>query len=837
MPTTFDGENLLIILPAATDTIDVEADLYSEWKDWQLASGPSGSSNRRYPQAFSPDGGNPLTPGITQGRYSFLRNDLGWRIRPAEEDATVNFNGNLVPTDPSIPMTVPTLGAFTVLLNGLQPITQSVDSLLLAQQEASYNGEVWVDTVGGGSPGTAYPLGTASDPVDNLADAFIIAAGIGSGITHLVIKGSITLTQAIPYWSITGEGGGATVALNGQDVSGVIFTGCGLSGTCGTLTAPIVIRDGAVLAAGVTGFFGSISQSVFQGDLTILPNTHTGILACASDIAGTNRPEIKTTDSTGITLSIRDWNGGLTLQTFTSGAPMVSVDMSSGTLELGIGVLTGTYVVRGISELLDNSGAGATVIRDGLIDPNDIAGLTYGGAIHIDSINGDDNSIGTHEFPVRTAGAAKTRADLLGLTEYHVKGGINLLSAHDRWSFRGDSASFNDTVNFNGQSVDESRFEGLELAGTAAPSAIEAVFCQLDDPGGIYGIFRQCGLMNRFKIENGTTPEHYVFHHTFSQVAGAAGTVYAPIDQYQEAFGPGSVEVMASWDLLALGQSFTGNGRGVTRARFWMATEDTTGGNMTGTLQAHIYAHSGTFGTSSVPTGAPLASSTTVMDPNDLPVNEGGGGPGPSWQDFLFDGTFVPVLGTNYVVVLEYTGHNGAFDHWVEVGRAANATAEHPGNFARSSGSWSAQATQDLLFKVEFSASVEGRPELDFTNSALDHEVHFRNYIGGISVANMTQGMLSIDTPAGTVDIKDTVVGGDIVVRGEGLLVKNAGPGALVTDGFQDAGDFHVMRQLLAGKINVSLDDQTITVYDTDDITVIAVLGMSVDGRNRTRIS
>ncbi len=119
MAVTFDGNNLIITLPAATATIDVETDLYSDWKEWMKTG-----TNARYLQAFSgSEGGAPVTATLSSGSYFFLRNDLGWRIRPAEEDATVTFTGNLVPTDLTLPMTTPTVGPYTVMLVGLQPIT------------------------------------------------------------------------------------------------------------------------------------------------------------------------------------------------------------------------------------------------------------------------------------------------------------------------------------------------------------------------------------------------------------------------------------------------------------------------------------------------------------------------------------------------------------------------------------------------------------------------------------------------------------------------------------------------------------------------------------------
>ena len=133
MITTFDGDNLIITLTAGgvAHTVDVENDLYGAWKEWFIQS-----ANTGYPPAFRVVGGDKLLPGLDAGAYFFLRNDLGWRIRPAEEDATINFTGNLIPQNGALPIVVATVGDFTVFVNGLQPITQNVSTLLTALETA-----------------------------------------------------------------------------------------------------------------------------------------------------------------------------------------------------------------------------------------------------------------------------------------------------------------------------------------------------------------------------------------------------------------------------------------------------------------------------------------------------------------------------------------------------------------------------------------------------------------------------------------------------------------------------------------------------------------------------
>lgn len=128
MPTpTFDGANLLVTLAAPTAGVlqlDAQVDLYSDWKEWQVAA----FANMGFPPLFTTFGGDALVGALSAGAYYTFNNTAGWRIKPDESDHDVNLVGNLVPLDSTLPIFVPTTGAFTVLVLGIQPITQVVAS-------------------------------------------------------------------------------------------------------------------------------------------------------------------------------------------------------------------------------------------------------------------------------------------------------------------------------------------------------------------------------------------------------------------------------------------------------------------------------------------------------------------------------------------------------------------------------------------------------------------------------------------------------------------------------------------------------------------------------------
>lgn len=111
---TFDFPNKVIVLAAATPTQNAVR-IYSEWKEALLVS-----DNMKFDPAFGESvGGNPTNPPESIAGYVFVRNDLGWRVRPPEEDGDILLVGDLFPFDPLTPMFIPTIGAFTATIRQL----------------------------------------------------------------------------------------------------------------------------------------------------------------------------------------------------------------------------------------------------------------------------------------------------------------------------------------------------------------------------------------------------------------------------------------------------------------------------------------------------------------------------------------------------------------------------------------------------------------------------------------------------------------------------------------------------------------------------------------------
>jgi type 1 fimbria pilin len=127
-----------------------------------------------------------------------------------------------------------------------------------------FNGRVWIDT-GSGNSGTGFPTGAEDKPVDNLADAVLIAAE--EDLTAYNLRGSIQLTSAHTNWRFYGVSPeDAIIDVNGQSVAGSEFDRIGIrnavSGSISCSECLIGISGGTV-----SGLQGTFTSCGFDGTI------------------------------------------------------------------------------------------------------------------------------------------------------------------------------------------------------------------------------------------------------------------------------------------------------------------------------------------------------------------------------------------------------------------------------------------------------------------------------------------------------------------------------------------------------------------------------------------
>lgn len=358
MPT-FDGDNLIMTLDAPVAgvlSLDTQADLYSEWKKWQVQD-----DNLRYEAAFDIVISEELTPGIESGAYFFFRNDLGWRCRPFEADASVYLNGNLVPRDSTLPIMIPTIGAYTVLVDGLQPITQNVDTILTSLESSTYARDlgVTIDPSIAADPTGSEILGNGDNPVKT--EELMHTLLLDRGFDFVFVKSALNLYKdhsightfvgANAQKVVMNIGDVATYPL--KDISACKFDSFYITGEFDTLNE---IRE--CIVAPITNANGFIYKSTIIGPIVVLAGTSLSLEECWTATPGADN--IIDFNNVASTVAITDWSGG-TIQVINMVAGCVfGMGGTAGSFKLAASCTGGSVNYGGAIRLKEDLSSGVT---------------------------------------------------------------------------------------------------------------------------------------------------------------------------------------------------------------------------------------------------------------------------------------------------------------------------------------------------------------------------------------------------------------------------------------------------------------------------------------------
>lgn len=140
-------------------------------------------------------------------------------------------------------------------------------------------------------------------------------------------------------------------------------------------------------------------------------------------------------------------------------------------------------------------------------------------------------------------------------------------------------------------------------------------------------------------------------------------------------------------NLDAVYQSFVGNGEHLSSITLLIEKVGVPAGDMT----MEVYAHTGTYGTSSEPTGAAIATAVAINTDNELDLHY-------HIVMFLFDETVTLTNGVNYVWQLNYT--TGTATDYINLA-IDNTTPTHGGNFGTYNGvTYTSVSGTDAIFRV-----------------------------------------------------------------------------------------------------------------------------------------
>jgi hypothetical protein len=345
---TFDGPNKLINLNLGVDTLDVQIDLYSEWKRWSVLD-----INLKFEQAFRTFGGDQTISGQFAPRYFFLTN--GWRI-VVDTAEDVNIGVNLFTDELDTPF-ITSNNSTVTLRNSDSPV---VDTGIA--QSLDYGGMVVVNSsIGVG--GDEYPTGTLGQPASSISYAKVIAEKYG--ITKIKAYGSTLIDVDLIGYQVIGGNLTDVITINNANVDKTTFRQCLLYGAYqGEIAA-----DNCIIGDEFTGMNGYFQHCGFLGNMNFDEGVECVLNDCHSQVPGMNSPAIYLDKN--IKLSLRKYSGGLAIYDSQSGTT-ATLEFLVGNCRVLSGNTGGELVIRGLASLTDES-SGTTVNTTGLLIPYNVA--------------------------------------------------------------------------------------------------------------------------------------------------------------------------------------------------------------------------------------------------------------------------------------------------------------------------------------------------------------------------------------------------------------------------------------------------------------------------------
>lgn len=224
----------------------------------------------------------------------------------------------------------------------------------------SFNGRVHVDAINGVQT-TTYPAGTSQQPVKSMALAHIVAERRGFDAIEFIGNYTFGPTDFYSDYEIYGQN---VVKTTLTFEYGSILNRCEFyeAKLTGSLTGPTVIERCHLADFNVSGLIASsvevfIKECLLEGQINIPPN-FTGKLRfidCSSDTASVAQIPTINYQGAAADVIIREYYGRMILEGF-SGNSIGSVDLSSGAFEVADTCTNGVIIVRGIGEIINNSG-------------------------------------------------------------------------------------------------------------------------------------------------------------------------------------------------------------------------------------------------------------------------------------------------------------------------------------------------------------------------------------------------------------------------------------------------------------------------------------------------
>jgi hypothetical protein len=350
-----------------------------------------------------------------------------------------------------------------------------------AIEYASFNGGVTIDIVNGVS-GTLYNRGTPQNPVNNLADALLIAEYRGFDTLYIVKSMTLDSGSNIEEFILVGASLVHTEIIIAASAlsSGVTIKNCNINGTLDGNTHIDHCSVGDLVYVN-----GQIHGCGLYGTITLGGNDKAVVADCYT--IDQDNPLIIDMGGSGQSLEMPNYSGLATIKNLTSGIEEIGIGLNAGMIILDSTITAGTIIISGNGRCENNTTGTATVNVDGLMSKETLTQVAWD-AVYIDTVNGTSGTsfpIGHRTKPSNNIADSLTIAVANDIRIFKIRGSITLPQAFTGWTFIGEGSIFNDIISLNGQSLNSCRFEQVTTTGTMTAVDVQFVSCSVVDVSGM----------------------------------------------------------------------------------------------------------------------------------------------------------------------------------------------------------------------------------------------------------------------------------------------------------------------------------------------------------------
>jgi hypothetical protein len=216
--------------------------------------------------------------------------------------------------------------------------------------------------------GTLFPVGTPQKPVNNLEDALLIASY--RGFIAIELYDDLNIDDAYDLDGFTITGRTADILLQIDSLASVNdLTIKNITLIDSVLDGGIDVRDSVV--RDISYVNGHIANCGLAGIISLGGNRKSAIVDCYT--VDQDNPPIIDMGGTGNSLAMPNYSGIVTIRNLQDSEEEIGIGLDAGMVLLDSTITAGTIIVSGVGLLTDNSGPGANVNTDGILNISKIA--------------------------------------------------------------------------------------------------------------------------------------------------------------------------------------------------------------------------------------------------------------------------------------------------------------------------------------------------------------------------------------------------------------------------------------------------------------------------------